>query len=316
MIFLIKNNKKVNSLEIQYFDREKSNLESEKVYGSKAVEWLYRSRSGKLLVQILIRKPFSFLYGKIQSHPFSASKINPFVKKFNINLSEYLLAPKGSSKHPYPSFNDFFIRKFQPKARPIEKQSSLMPAFCEARYFAHQSLSDTTHIPVKGSFWTAKELLNNQNWYPYFQEGPCLLARLCPVDYHRFHFPDQGKILDHYRIPGVLHSVNPLALKFFPQIFSINERQVTILETQNFGKLAYIEVGAICVGKIAQSRQMTGSFKRGEEKGFFLFGGSTVILLGEKGRWSPDPILLEKTQEGIEVFQKLGTRIAHSTSTN
>jgi len=106
--------------------------------------------------------------------------------------------------------------------------------------------------------------------------------------------------------------VNPLALKKIPTVFSDNERKVTILETENFGKLAYVEVGAICVGKIVQSREMVGTFDRGEEKGYFLFGGSTVILLGEKGKWVPDDIILEKTEMGMEVYQKVGKRITHA----
>jgi phosphatidylserine decarboxylase len=134
------------------------------------------------------------------------------------------------------------------------------------------------------------------------------VARLCPVDYHRFHFPDDGRILDHYRIPGFYHSVNPLALKKKSDIFITNERHVTSLDTVNFGKLAYIEVGALCVGKIVQS--FTDKvFKRGEEKGYFLFGASTVVLVGQKGLWSPSQDVLENTEKGLETYIKLGDQV-------
>ena len=297
-------------MEIKYFNREKNSVEDELVYGDKAVEWLYSSMTGRALSKLLIKKPMSILYGAAQANSTSARKVKPFIKNFNIAIEEYLPSEGRSEENPYGSFNEFFIRRFKDGVRPIEMDSHLMPSFCEARYFGHESLTADVSIPVKGNYWSAKALLANERWTRTFEGGPCLLARLCPVDYHRFHFPDKGKILDHYPVHGVLHSVNPLALREVPEVFAVNERQVTILETENFGKIAYVEVGAICVGKIVQTREMKGSFDRGEEKGYFLFGGSTVIVLGEKGAWKPDPIILEKTREGMEVYQKLGTRIA------
>lgn len=297
-------------MEIKYFNRENGSIENELVYGDKAVEWLYRSTMGRSLSKLLIKKPISILYGSTQGSSRSAKKVKPFIKNFNIAIEEYLPTEGRSEESPYGSFNEFFIRRFKEGVRPIESDPHLMPAFCEARYFGYESLNNDVAIPVKGNFWNSKALLANEKWTKPFENGPCLLARLCPVDYHRFHFPDNGEILDHYEVPGVLHSVNPLALKEIPEVFAVNERQVTIMDTESFGKLAYVEVGAICVGKIVQSREMKGSFKRGEEKGYFLFGGSTVIVLGERGAWKPDSIILEKTAQGMEVYQKLGTRIA------
>jgi phosphatidylserine decarboxylase len=295
-------------LEIKYFNRETERLETEKVYGSAAVNWLYDTVTGKILTQFLIKKPLSKIYGQIQSLSWSQSKVAPFIKDFSINMEEFLPEEGCDNSAPYSSFNHFFIRKFKDGVRPFA-QGDEFPAFSEARYFGYDSLKDDESIPVKGKFLTAKALLANEKWTKYFEEGPCLLARLCPVDYHRYHFPDNGEVLDFYPISGALHSVNPLALKKVPEVFSINERTVTILETEQFGKLAYVEVGAICVGKIVQSRSMTGSFQRGEEKGYFLFGGSTVIVLGEKGKWKPDDIILDYTKKGIEVYQKLGSRL-------
>lgn len=297
-------------MEIKYFNREKNSVETEKVYGSGAVKWLYESTSGKILTQLLIKKPISKLYGSIQSCGLTKKKVAPFIHDFKINMDEFIPEQGREQASPYSSFNQFFIRRFKEGKRPFVSASEF-PAFSEARYFGYEALTDEEAIPVKGKYLTAKALLANDKWASYFEGGPCLLARLCPVDYHRFHFPDDGEILDFYPVEGALHSVNPLALKKVPEIFSINERAVTILETSNFGKLAYVEVGAICVGKIIQSREMSGSFKRGEEKGYFLFGGSTVIVLGEKGKWRPDDIILEKTKEGMEVYQKLGTSLGH-----
>ena len=295
-------------MEIKYFNREKEAVETEKVYGSDAVNWMYDSSTGKLLTQLLVKKPISKIYGAIQSASFTSNKVKPFIKDFNINMDEYLPEEGRSDADPYSSFNKFFIRRFKEGVRPFAEGLEF-PAFSEARYFGYDCLTDDETVPVKGKYLSAKALLANSKWDSTFENGPCLLARLCPVDYHRYHFPDDGEILDFYPVEGALHSVNPLALKKVPEIFSINERTVTILETKNFGKLAYVEVGAICVGKIVQSRDMLGSFSRGEEKGYFLFGGSTVIVLGEKGRWKPDDVILEHTKNGMEVYQKLGSRL-------
>lgn len=299
-------------MELEYFDRQEGKTKMEKVYGDFAVRMLYGNALGRGISSALIRKPFSHLYGLMQESPRSKKKVAPFIKNFEIKIDEFVPEEGRSKEDPYGSFNSFFIRKFKEGARPIESAPNLMPAFSEARYFGYESLDKNVEIPVKGKYWKADALLSHHKWGEVFDDGPCLLARLCPVDYHRFHFPDDGTILDFYDVPGVLHSVNPLALKNIPEVFMENERRVTILDTKNFGKLAYVEVGAICVGKIIQSREMKGDFQRGEEKGYFLFGGSTVILLGEKGKWKPDDVVIENTKKGIEVYQQLGTRIAQA----
>ena len=140
------------------------------------------------------------------------------------------------------------------------------------------------------------------------------IARLCPVDYHRFHFPDDGHYLDLYRIPGRLHSVNPMALKAKGDILITNERHVSILQLKHFGKMAFIEVGATCVGRIVQLSPNDREFKRGDEKGMFLFGGSTVIGIGQPGAWELAPNILEHTNNRIESYLRLGHCIGTRSS--
>ncbi|MDC1174747.1 phosphatidylserine decarboxylase [Bacteriovoracaceae bacterium] len=292
-------------MEIKYFNRGAKEMEVEKVYGDKAVRWLYESLSGKV-ASTFVTMPFvSKAYGMMQSSGLSKKKVAPFIDAFKIKIEEYLPEEGRTKEDPYSSFNEFFIRRFKDGAREFVKDCHILPAFSEARYFGYDRVTDDQVIPVKGKFLSSKELLRNEKWNSTFENGPLLLARLCPVDYHRYHYPDNGTTLDHYRIKGELHSVNPIALKKKPDIFVENERVVTILETENFGKLAYIEVGATCVGKIIQSHQ-DKDFQRGDEKGYFLFGGSTVIVLGEAGKWKPSSDILEYTQQGIETYLKLG----------
>lgn len=299
-------------MEISFYNRLTNSLEKEKVYGDKFVEWLYLTGSGSALSHIACQAPVSKLYGALQDTALSKKKIAPFIKNFKIPMEDYLPQDGQSSEAPYSSFNQFFIRKFKPGLRPFSETPDELSAFSEARYFGYSSIKDDEKVPVKGLYLKPRELVSNPVWENTFREGPLLLARLCPVDYHRFHYPDDGVVLDDYRVPGLLHSVNPLALKAKPDILITNERHVTILETKNFGKLAYIEVGAICVGKIVQAKPLFKgqAFKRGEEKGYFLFGGSTVIVIGEKGKWTPTEDILDYTQKGIETYLHLGMKVA------
>lgn len=210
----------------------------------------------------------------------------------------------------FRNFNEFFIRKFRPDARKFIEEG--IPAPTEARYLGYQDASITPSMPVKGLLLAPKDILGENKFTAKFINGPVLIARLCPVDYHRFHYPVDGNTLSQYRLGNKLHSVNPIALKICPWVFTINERVVSILDTKRFGLLAYVEVGALCVGKIVQSHPIDKPFRRGEEKGYFLFGASTVIVFGEKGRWDISDDILKNTQNGLETFVRLGDTVAKS----
>mgnify|MGYP003952948819 CR=1 FL=1 len=292
-------------MEIKYYNREKKTTEIEKVYGDSGIKWLYRSFLGKCLSKVLIKPMPSRIYGKYQNSPLSQRKIGTFIENFDIDLSEFIPETGCSQDAPYSNFNSFFIRKFKTGKREFVGNKNILGAPCEARYFAYHSIDEDQEIPVKGKYLNARSILKDDRWEQVFKDGPVLLARLCPVDYHRFHFPDNGKLIDYYNISGKLHSVNPLALKTKGDIFATNEREISILQTENFGKIGYVEVGAMMVGKIVQSFEKD-TFQKGEEKGYFLFGGSTVIVFGEKGKWIPDADILENTSKGIETFIKLG----------
>ena len=288
---------------ILVWDRTQSREVEEKVYGEGGVRFVYATTLGRWLGDwILARRGFSQLYGWLQSTRWSGRKVAPFIARYGIPMDQY-------EPGPFPTFNDFFIRKFRPGARPWVQESRSMPAFAEARYFAWEAIRDDQTFPVKGKDLSADALLGHSKWTAEFRGGPLLLARLCPVDYHRFHYPDDGKELDSFRLHGAYHSVNPMALQAKSDVLCTNERHVTILETRNFGKLAYIEVGAMCVGRIVQSHEGS-DFKRGEEKGYFLFGGSTVIVLGQAGKWKPEDDLLRQTAARRETLVQLGQAIA------
>ena len=289
---------------IRYVDIETGITHEEQVYGGFWVRLLYGTWPGRLFSAVIAAPPFSRFYGWLQDRPSSSRKVGPFIEKFHIEMTDFLPEEGRPPESPYSTFNQFFTRRVTERARPFAGPPQF-PAPCDARYFAYNGLNDSVSIPVKGSPFKAQTLVQNEQWNGYFEDGPGFVARLCPVDYHRYHFPDDGEVLDTWRIPGALHSVNPCALACREDIFMLNERQVTILETDHFGKLALVEVGATCVGKIEQTHTEK-RFSRGDEKGMFLFGGSTVIVIGEKGRWEIDPQILENTAQGIETFLKMG----------
>lgn len=289
---------------VLYFNRSTQQLEKEDIYGERWLRWLYETRPGKAMSERVLAHPlFSRIYGKTQDTRWSARKIERFIREFRIPMQEY-------EDGKFRSFNEFFIRRFKPGTRPFASDPGVLPAFSEARYFAFEKTGAGESFPIKGAMITADALLGDTERAKPFMGGPLLLARLCPTDYHRFHFPDDGTILEQARLAGPLHSVNPLALAFKPDILMTNERQVSILQTRNFGKLAYVEVGATCVGKIVQTHAADHPFGRGDEKGYFLFGGSTVVVMGEPGTWKPDDDLLEHTRNGRETWIKLGQGIA------
>lgn len=300
------------AFEITIHNRNTGKKEVEKVYGHKAVEFAYNSVIGKVLAPVIASRVVSKLYGNMQNRRKSGQKVPAFIKNFNIDLNIY---EKGSLKdqtaeNSYSSFNEFFIRKFKHGQRTFVSDVNKMGACAEARYFGYERITDDLVVPVKGSMLKATDLIGDNELAKDFVGGPLMIARLCPVDYHRYHYPDNGKTIKSFQIAGNYHSVNPIALKFRSDIFIKNERRVSILETENFGKLAYIEVGATCVGKIVQSFDEDKEFKKGEEKGYFLFGGSTVIICGEPEKWKPSSDILENTKLGVETYLHLGDEVA------
>lgn len=296
---------------IRYVDIETGITHEEEVYGGFWVKLLYGTWIGRLLSAVIATPPFSRFYGWLQDRPSSSRKVGPFIGKFRVEMADFLPEEGRPPESPYSTFNRFFTRRVTERARPFAAPPQF-PAPCDARYFAYNSLNDSVSIPVKGSLFKAQALVQNKQWDGYFEDGPGFVARLCPVDYHRYHFPDDGEVLDTWRIPGALHSVNPWALACREDIFMLNERQVTILETDHFGKLAFVEVGATCVGRIEQIHTER-RFSRGDEKGMFLFGGSSVIVIGEKGRWEVDPRILENTAQGLETFLKMGRSLGRES---
>lgn len=294
------------SSSINIWNRAVGRVETEQVYGDVWLRLLYGNAPGRWAAhRILAGAALSRLVGALQSTRTSARRIPAFVDTFDIPIEEF-------EDKEWTSFNDFFVRRFRPGARVFCSEAECMPAFSEGRYLAFERVALEITFPVKGQHLTPQAILGDSARAAAFAGGPLLIARLAPVDYHRFHFLDDGTIIEQHGIPGRLHSVNPFALRARNDILATNERHVAVLDTASFGRLAMVEVGAMNVGRIVQTHPPEEPFRRGDEKGYFCFGGSTILLFGEAGGWVPSADLLEQTAHRRETLIRLGDEVARA----
>jgi phosphatidylserine decarboxylase len=267
----------------------------------------YESHPSEARDQWLEAQPlYDWLIAVWQGTPWSARKIEPFVRKHRIDMSEF-------EPGPFRNYADFFDRRFLPGKRSFPTNPSEMGAFAEGRYFGWERLDPEMTFQVKGSALKPLALLGDEDRVGHFEGGPVILARLSPVDYHHLHFPDDGRIVDEGHLGHRLWTVNPTALRNQPDILFRNERHIQLLKTEHFGMLGFVEIGALSVGRIVQVHGKDLPFYRGKEKSVFKFGGSAVALFGQKGAWRPAADILEHTSEGIETYLRLGEVIAGSS---
>ena len=267
-----------------------------------ALRFLYEKKAGRGLLKFTASRPVSIMAGHFMDSPLSKPLIKPFARKNGIVLGDYLPVE-------YDCFNAFFCRPIRKNLRPIPDEAASFMAPCDGLLSAY-TISDGLVLPIKQSRYTIADLLGDDPAAAGFRDGICLVFRLCVQHYHRYAYADAGTILSKRFLPGELHTVRPIALSTLP-VFTRNCREYTIMDTQNFGRLAQIEVGAMLVGRVENYKGAGASFRRGEEKGRFLYGGSTVVLLMEKGRVQLDEEFFENTQNGLETPVKLGEILGH-----
>jgi len=210
----------------------------------------------------------------------------------------------------YRTFNEFFCRHLREGARPFDPASECLASPADCRLLVFPRLSGSTCIAVKGCPFSVSSLLGPGQEVDAadFDGGALAVCRLCPADYHRFHYPAAGREVVHWAVPGALHSVNPLALELGLNVFAENRRQVSLLDLEGFGRCAFVEVGAFGVARIVQTHDR-GPFGKMEEKGYFCFGGSTIVLVFEAGALVFDPDLVERSAAGVEVLVRCGETI-------
>ncbi len=288
---------------LRYIERKSGSLTKEFVPSEGMLRWLYNSSLGKVTLNTLVkRKMLTRLGGWYMSSRFSKKKIDKFVAQYQVDLSNF----KITDSKAYLNFNDFFFRKVRPEKRPIGN-GVVSPADC--KMLAFQSISDASSFFVKGSEFTVESFLKNKELANKYAEGSMLIARLAPADYHRFHFPASGLISESKDIKGRYFSVSPMALKKSLEIFCQNYRTYSTLETKEYGDILISEVGATMVGSIIQTYQDNSQVEKGDEKGYFAFGGSTLVLFFEKGTVELAADLLDNTRKGYETSVFVGENI-------
>ena len=261
----------------------------------------------KILNLLIKKKFFSRIYGSFCDTQKSTKKIVQFINEYNIDMSEC----KKDVSH-FNSFNDFFYRELTGAARPIDTNKTALISPADGRILAYENIDLDNIIQIKGYTYSLKELIGDYNSASNYTDGSCIIARLCPTDYHRFHFIDSGSCSKTTKVDGDLFSVNPIALKKIPKLYCRNKREWSIFHSDNFGDVLYVEVGATCVGSIIQNYKENEYVTKGKEKGYFKFGGSTVILFFQPNKMKIDSDIIMQTTKGFETKVNMGEKIGEA----
>lgn len=285
-----------------YFDRYSETLRREEIYGEKPLRWAYETRAGRLCLEVFIKRLFfSRLYGLWADSRSSAKEIRPFVERFSVDTSEFL-EPVSS----YQSFNEFFYRRLRPEARPIAAGAKEIIFPADGRHLFIPDLSSEQFLWAKGQCFDLATLLGDTALAERYRSGSALVSRLCPTDYHRFHFPWEGFAGTPREIGGLLYSVNPLVLARNLGVLWRNKRRLTVVKDPSLGEYLFLEIGATNVGSIVSTSRSETSVAKGQEKGYFRFGGSMVMTLFLPGKITPAADLATQSQRGVELYGRMG----------
>lgn len=238
---------------------------------TKIVRALYSRKSGRILLGMITKPWFSKACGSFMDTSLSRLLINSFVTKNNIDMKQY-------ENRKYVSFNDFFTRKILSSERPVSHDPNDLISPCDAFLSVHRITGE--RVEIKGILYTTEELIRNRKLAEKYTGGTMLVFRLTVSDYHRYHYPDSGTKSENTKIDGILHTVHPIAAET-RGIYRENKREYFVLDSDSFKNILMIQIGALLVGRIC-SRNEKATVKRGDEAGFFEYGGSTVILCLEK----------------------------------
>lgn len=321
---------------IQYWHRTKKAVETEKIYRERWLRFVYENPAGRLALWLVVRRVFfTQYYAWRMNRTFSANLILPFIVDHDIDVDDF-----AKSAFSYKTFNEFFFRALKPSARPIAPDSirsvgstpstrsgqasspqagsgsltpqagdrvAILPA--DGRHLVFPDVDAADGFYVKGAKFTLAELLGDAALAEQFAGGAMLISRLAPPDYHRFHFPVDGTPGEPRRIDGWLYSVHPIALRRNLRYLVENRREVTLIESPSFGRVAMIEIGATCVGRIMQTYLAGRAVRKGDEKGMFSFGGSCIVTLFARGRIKFDTDLIEQSRSRRETYARMGERV-------
>lgn len=287
---------------ITFFNRLTQRIETEAVYGEGFLRFTYETAPGLLPLHAVVKRAaFSRWYGARMDAPASRAKVAPFLATYGVDTAEFADAPES-----YRTFNEFFYRKLKPQARPIAAGANEAAFPADGRHLVLPDIAACDSFFIKGVRFDLAALLGDTAQARRYEHGSLLISRLCPVDYHRFHFPLAGVPGETKKVNGPLYSVSPIALRKRPSILWENKREITVLRTEAFGEVLLLEIGATCVGSIVQTFTPNTPVAKGDEKGYFRFGGSCFITVFEPGRLRFSDDLVENSHAGREVYARMG----------
>jgi phosphatidylserine decarboxylase len=294
---------------IRYFHRQKQVVETEEIYGGDWLRWTYGTGLGKLALNALVKRAIvSRYYGWKMSQRGSAHRVLPFIVDYNLDVDEFAKKP-----YSFKTFNEFFYRALKPGARPVAPGDKVAVLPADGRHLAFQNVDAAAGFYAKGQRFDLPAFLGSAELAREFAGGSLLISRLCPVDYHRFHFPVAGTPGEPRLVNGFLYSVSPVALRQNLAYLWENKRMITLVDSPVFGKVAVCEIGATMVGTIQQLYVPGRPVPKGEEKGLFKFGGSCVVTVFQPGKVKFDADLVKHSAENLEVYARMGESLGVAT---
>jgi phosphatidylserine decarboxylase len=292
---------------LHYFDRKTGQRCTETIFMESALRFFYEHPLGIWLFDHGLNYPWiCWLCAQWQSLPGSKRRILPFIIQHQIDPTEF-----ATEIADFAHFNAFFSRRLKPNTRPFEAPPQILQSPADGKILVYLCLCDTTKLPVKGIGFSLAALLQSAELAAAYHQGAAAIIRLTPADYHRFHFPSAATAGRSQLIRGGYHSVHPIALNRVPDAFCRNQRSITQLDSPVFGPMLMVEVGAFGIGTIRQTYR-PGKVKAGQEKGFFQFGGSTIVLLFQRDRIQFDPDLIQHSAAQLETQIKAGNPIGQA----
>lgn len=263
----------------------------------KLLRFMYEHFAGRVALKFMTIPAISKMAGLFLDSKISCMFIKPFIRSNNIDLKEY-------QRCHYKSYNDFFKRKIKRSARKIDMKESHLISPSDGNVTVYP-LRRSTHFMVKNTMYTLRTILKNKKLAAKYYNGYCVIIRLCVDNYHRYCYIDNGYKSDNVFISGKLHTVNPIANDYYP-IYKENSREYSVLYTDNFGEIIQMEVGALMVGRINNFHR-AGYIQKGQEKGCFEFGGSTIMLfIPQNSNVEIRKDLIENSILGIETKVHMG----------
>jgi phosphatidylserine decarboxylase len=285
-----------------YYDQALGALRTERVYARGFLHWLYNTRGGGLMAWLLVGTAWpSRLWAALHRTRWSARRIPAFVEKMDIDMAE---ADQGLGD--FRSFHDFFVRRWHPRARPVCAEPGVLVAPVDGKVLAYPRVNAGKTFRIKRALFDLEGLLQDPFLAATFSGGSMLVCRLGLADFHHVRFPDSGTPGHPCPIQGRYHAGGPYAERGLVPFFAENRRTVTRFESDHFGPMAIVEVGALTVGSIRQAFQPGVHVQKGAPKGWFELGGSTVVLLFRPRAIVLDAEVCALTAREIECFVRMG----------